>query len=65
MVIQLLRNIPGIQDIQDHIQVDPDLVLEVAQALTQDDRTQDLPQSRVFICSYSGFITLDGKLPQG
>jgi hypothetical protein len=65
MVIQALSDIPGIQDVQDHIVADPELELSVARALARDHRTSDLPPGRIFIRSHLGVITLFGDLPPG
>jgi hypothetical protein len=65
MVLQALRDIPGIQDIEDHIVTDPDLELAIAWGLAHDDRTKDLPPGKIFIRSQMGVITIFGNLPQG
>jgi osmotically-inducible protein OsmY len=63
MVVQTLKDIPGVQDVEDHIVADPDLELAVAEALERDDRTKDLPPGKIFVRSHLGVVTLFGYLP--
>ncbi len=65
MVLQTLRDTPGIKDVEDHIITDPDLELAIAWGLVQDDRTRDLPPGNIFLRSHLGVVTLFGKLPSG
>ena len=63
MVIERLKDIPGVQDVEDHIVADPDLELAVARALSQNERTKELPPGKIFIRSHLGVIKLFGKVP--
>jgi osmotically-inducible protein OsmY len=63
MVLQSIRETPGVHTIEDDVIADPDLELDVAQALTSDDRTREIPLGHIFIHSRSGVVSLAGKLP--
>ncbi len=63
MVLQSIKETPGVHTIEDDVIADPDLELDVAQALTSDDRTREIPLGHIFIHSRSGVVSLVGKLP--
>src|SRR4030067_2530151 len=48
-VIQALKDIPGIHEVEDQIVADSDTELEIAQALAMDDRTRDIPPGGIFV----------------
>jgi osmotically-inducible protein OsmY len=63
IVLQSIEGTPGVHSIEDDVIADPDLELDVAQALTSDDRTGEIPLGHIFIHSRSGVVSLAGKLP--
>lgn len=63
MVLQSIKEVPGVHRVEDAIIADPDLELDIAQALALDDRTSDIPLGHIFIHCHSGVVSLVGELP--
>lgn len=60
-VIEVLQELPGVQQVVDQLVTDPQLENEVARALTGIQRLQP---GRIAVHGHLGVITLLGKLPE-
>jgi osmotically-inducible protein OsmY/sporulation protein YlmC with PRC-barrel domain len=54
-----VRSLVGVLGVENHLVVDDDLVIDVAQALARDDRTRE---ERVTVSAHSGVIVLNGRV---
>jgi osmotically-inducible protein OsmY len=59
-VEDIARSVPGVMEVQNELVADSDLVVEVAQALSKDERTRPYV---LYIGSDHGWVSLSGKVP--
>lgn len=61
-IVSVARTVAGIRDVDDQLVADPDLEIEVAEALAGDPRTKRLPPGSVSIFARLGAVVLVGEL---
>jgi hypothetical protein len=64
-ILELVRAIPGVVEVVDHMVADPELEVRVADALALAPRTASLPPGSVQVHCRYGVVILTGQLPPG
>ncbi|MEX0787315.1 MAG: BON domain-containing protein [Anaerolineales bacterium] len=64
-ILELVRAVPGVAEVIDHIIADPELEVRVAEALALAPRTASLTPGSVLVHCRYGAVILTGQLPPG
>jgi len=63
-LLEIAASVPGVSRVEDRVMADPDLEVSIAQALSVDPKTADLPPGSVQVFAQTGNVVLVGDVPE-